>query len=355
MNTKSSAKRMIHYDLLRVVAAFSVVMLHSSAQFWYTLDVSSAEWKIANFYDALFRFGVPIFVMISGALWLGDERELNLKKLYKHNILRLAVVYIVWSCLYGLLDLRDLGLDHIEWKTAAVTMLHRISGRYYLWFLPMIMGIYVLLPVLRSWVKSATKQNLQYFLCLFLFLQIMGETIIALFPSEELQLILSLTKIDMVCGYLGYFVLGYYIAFVGIPGKYHRLIYGGAIPAVFLNVALSTFQSVRMGEPVEQIYDSYGLFTFLIVTALFLFFTEVMSAVKYGDGAAGFLRELSSDMLGVYVMHEGLMELTVGYGLHSMTIPNIVGIPLYALFCFIASCCLAAILRRIPFVGRYLC
>ena len=39
---------MVSYDLLRIISAFSVVILHYSAQFWYDLDVNSIQWKIAN-------------------------------------------------------------------------------------------------------------------------------------------------------------------------------------------------------------------------------------------------------------------------------------------------------------------
>lgn len=37
-----------------------------------------------------------------------------------------------------------------------------------------------------------------------------------------------------------------------------------------------------------QIYDSYGVFTFVIVTALFLFFTDVMGKVSYSGPAADY-------------------------------------------------------------------
>ena len=77
MANSNNKERIIHYDLLRIVAAFSVVMLHSTAQYWYTLDIYSSEWIIANTYDAIFRFGVPIFVMMSGALLLNPGYELN--------------------------------------------------------------------------------------------------------------------------------------------------------------------------------------------------------------------------------------------------------------------------------------
>ena len=93
--TNTSEKRMLHYDLLRILAAFSVVMLHSASQFWYTLPVTDKDWLIMNSYDSLVRFGVPVFVMISGALFLSDDKKTDIKRLYTHNILRLLIIYIV--------------------------------------------------------------------------------------------------------------------------------------------------------------------------------------------------------------------------------------------------------------------
>ena len=90
MNTKSET-RLLHFDILRIIAAFSVVMLHSAAQFWYDLPISDPNWIITNSYNALFRFGVPIFVMISGSLFLNPEREANIRKLFTHNITRILI------------------------------------------------------------------------------------------------------------------------------------------------------------------------------------------------------------------------------------------------------------------------
>ena len=52
METGPQEKRMIHYDLLRILAAFSVVMLHSAGQKWYVLPVTGREWQIADAWDA---------------------------------------------------------------------------------------------------------------------------------------------------------------------------------------------------------------------------------------------------------------------------------------------------------------
>lgn len=352
MKDKTENKRMIPFDLLRILAAFSVVMLHSAAQFWYTLDIQTPQWLVANSYDAAFRFGVPIFVMISGALFLNPGYSLDVKKLYKHNILRFMVIYLLWSCLYGLWDIRGLSLADISWKDCVREMLY---GRYHLWFLPMIIGIYMLLPILKGWLQNAGKKEVQYFLVLFLIFQIGTETLRALTVTEELHYLLDVFRPEMVCGYLGYFIWGYYLFHVGVEKKVRRYVYFAAVPALVCNVVLGNLLALHRGQAVGSLYDSFGVFTFLIVTALFLGAQEFLATRQWKAGSRKVIGELAADTLGVYLVHIGLMEGLKSFGIHSMTLPIVVGIPVHAFFCFGLGILLAALLRRIPLVGKYIC
>lgn len=351
MEDRTERKRMVHYDLLRIAAAFSVVMLHSAAQFWNSLDIASLEWRIADGYNALSRFGVPIFVMISGAMLLSEQYKLDIRKLYAHNVLRLAVAYAFWSCMYGLLDCWFYGFSHMSWGDIFREMLY---GRYHLWFLPMLIGIYVLLPILRVWVHNAQKKNLQYFLLLFFILKILVQTVGEIWSSNMLAYVLNMTQIELACGYVGYFILGYYIAHIGITPQYRKILYIGVLPSAILNVALGYGLSVRAQAPLGGIYDSFGLFTFCIVCAVFVFFTEVMSKVRYSARAEGFIKEISLGTMGVYMMHIGVMEILEKKGIHSMMIPNAAGIPLCAALCFLICLIVAVFLRRLPFIGKYI-
>ncbi len=352
MSSKAEKNRKIQYDLLRILAAFSVVMLHSAAQFWYTLDVYSTDWLIANSYDAVFRFGVPVFVMISGALFLNPAYKLDIGRLYRHNILRLLIMYIIWSCLYGLWDCVVFGFAQNGWKAVLRAML---AGRYHLWFLPMLVGIYMLLPVLKSWVEHAQLKTVQYFLGLFVIVQVGRETLRALTVTDELHYMLDILDVELVCSYVGYFVLGYYLAYFGISKKLRKGIYFCVLPAVLTNIVLGNYLAHRAGAPVGAIYDSYGVFTFIIAVALFVFFQENVSKKSFSARSWGLIKELSADTLGVYVLHIGLIEGLKLKGIHSMLLPNIICIPLYALCCFMLCVVLAAVLRRIPLIGRYLC
>lgn len=347
-----SPNRNIHYDLLRILSAFSVVMLHSAAQLWYDLPITGMEWKIVNAYDACFRFGVPIFVMISGAIFLDPDRELDLKRLYRHNILRFVIMYLLWGAVYGLLDCREFGFANLTGKEILKEM---AGGRYHLWFLPMLVGIYILLPVLRSWILGADRSNVRYFLTLFVVLQILRTTAATFVKNGELLHFLSLGEIQMVCSYLGYFVLGYYIVHVGIPQRYHKYIYLSVVPSIVLNVLGSEIQTARDGAPNGALYDSFGLFTFCIVLAIFVFVTEKLKTHRWSAGGAAVITEVSRGTLGIYLMHIGFMEQLKPLEIHRAIGPVIVAVPLLALLSFLACYVLAALLRRIPLVGRYIC
>ena len=351
MNTKSET-RLLHFDILRIIAAFSVVMLHSAAQFWYDLPISDPNWIITNSYNALFRFGVPIFVMISGSLFLNPEREANIRKLFTHNITRILILFIFWSCIYGLYDCLRFGFDTLSCKDF---LREFILGRYHLWFLPMIACLYCLVPVLHCFVKHAEVSVIKYFLLLFVVFQIGIFTLKVFVINQELLYILELMNIPLVCSYAGYFVLGYYLSYIGIAKKYHRLIYISAFLSAVCNVFLGNLLAQKHQTPIADLYDSYGFFTFIIVIAIYIFITDHKEKFIFSPKVTRFVRELSACTLGVYVMHVGLMELFKDNGFHPLSFPMLIGVPIFAIICFILCTFIAAIIRRIPFIGRFIC
>lgn len=346
-------KRELYYDVLRIVSAFSIVFLHCAAQYWYSLDIYGRDWIVCNTYDAVTRFGVPIFVMISGALFLAPEYKPNVKRLYKHNILRLMILYIIWSCVYGLWDC----FRHTDISSVGIKVILRemLAGRYHLWFIPMIIGIYMLIPLLKTWVENAAKKQIEYILILFFVFQIVCQTIKALTVTDELHYILGILDVELVCSYVGYFILGYYLAHIGLEKKLVKAIYIAFIPAVICNVVLGNYLAHRSGVATASIYDSYGLFTFIIAVGVFQFAKDKFRRDSYGKIGNFITKELSADTLGIYVMHIGVIDLLERLGIHSMMFNNIFAIPVLAVICFVICMLIASILRRIPFVGKYIC
>ena len=53
--------RIAYLDCLRILAIMAVIMIHSSAGFINDYSSASTEFLVANIFDSISRFGVPIF------------------------------------------------------------------------------------------------------------------------------------------------------------------------------------------------------------------------------------------------------------------------------------------------------
>ena len=78
---KNSKKRILNYDLLRIVAMIGVVLIHVNGFYLYSVDVNSNRFIVLNAFTSLVRFSAPAFIMISGAFFLNPKKELTTKKI----------------------------------------------------------------------------------------------------------------------------------------------------------------------------------------------------------------------------------------------------------------------------------
>ena len=75
------AQRQYHLDYLRVFASVAIILLHVTAEKLLYDDLAGTELNIYNICNGASRWGVPVFVMMSGALFL--PKEITTKTLYK--------------------------------------------------------------------------------------------------------------------------------------------------------------------------------------------------------------------------------------------------------------------------------
>ena len=84
-------------------------------------------------------------------------------------------------------------------------------GMYHMWFLPMILGLYVLTPLLKEMVRS--RELCEYFLILYFLFNLLYNTLFK-FQIPYATIMKSLftrLPLKMLEGYIGYYVLGYYL------------------------------------------------------------------------------------------------------------------------------------------------
>lgn len=103
-------------------------------------------------------WAVPVFVMISGALFL--SRKNDIKKLYKKNILRMCVSFAVWSAFYAISYAIVDFFTKADYQFSFSYFLGELlSGAAHMWFIPMIIGIYMCVPIFEKICESEEIVN----------------------------------------------------------------------------------------------------------------------------------------------------------------------------------------------------
>ena len=75
-----SNQRIIYLDLLRVLATIGVIVIHVCGRGFYG-SLFTSSWYYAVFYHSLVRWCVPVFFMISGALFLNPKKTVTYKEI----------------------------------------------------------------------------------------------------------------------------------------------------------------------------------------------------------------------------------------------------------------------------------
>ncbi len=317
-----------------------MMMLHVASHNWGTTDVHSLEWQAMNFYDAIVRWAVPVFVMISGALFL--NKDIPLRKIYSKYIFRIFTAFVFWSFVYA--------VAYYATKRDAVKALgHFVAGNYHMWFLFMIVGLYMIIPFVK---KIAESESLtKYFLALafffaFLFPEIVN--LISLFSEKYGEFagnLVSNFHSQFVAGFTVYFLLGYFLNNAQISTK---TVYTAGIIGFTATALMSLYASRFKGEAFGGFYGNHTINVMCEAIAVFVFFRERLNF------PARFIRALSQYSFGAYLVHAGVISLLGKFGLHSLTFSPVISIPVIAVIVFVISFTVSAVLNHIPVLKKYI-
>lgn len=351
-------ERTVYFDYLRFFAIIAVIILHAASQDWGGLEGRSFVWNVFNIYDGITRWGVSVFVMISGALFL--SRDIPTEKIYTKYIPRLVVSYFVWSAVYSLLAPdRYLAVDRLGELSFKDFFIQTVSGTFHLWFIPMIIGLYICIPVIRQIVKN--EHITKYYLVLaliFSFAVPLITKLVADFSSGNFKAyatsVLTLITdmgIKTVVGFATLFVLGYYINRVELNERTRTVIYilgaVGFLATVLLNVAVA----VKTNMPYSKYYDTFTLNVLFEAVAVFVWFrykdykNEKLNAV---------ISQLSKYSFGAYLVHVLVMAVLNEFGVNAFTFNPIFCVPVLSLVTAVISFAISFLFNKIPVINKWI-
>jgi surface polysaccharide O-acyltransferase-like enzyme len=197
-------------DRLRNLATIMVVLIHVSAPVAQErTDYATWAWWSGNLLDSISRPAVPLFVMLSGFLLLGKDYPLG--DFLRRRFARVVVPALVWMPVYAFYNYQAHGVPATFGD--AVAEIVRGPVHYHLWFIYLILGLYLLYPLLRPWVKQAGERDFLYIFVLC----ILGTWVYKLM-STFLGFTIGI-QWELFTNHLGYFLLGYYLGYKPPAGQ----------------------------------------------------------------------------------------------------------------------------------------
>lgn len=229
METVTAKQRIIYLDFLKVIAIFLMVANYcvdnvtpaERALPWYNL------W--GSVYNSFTRPAIPLFMMVTGILLLPTKMDMG--SFYKKRLSRVLIPFLVWSVLYnlfpwftGLLNC-DPETIHVFFKWADTTQAFGDAMRNILmipfnfsafavqmWYVYLLIGIYLYIPVFSAWVEKSDKRSQRIFLAIWavsLFVPYLRN-----YLTENLFGECSWNEFGLFyyfAGFSGYMLLGYHL------------------------------------------------------------------------------------------------------------------------------------------------
>ena len=383
------AEREIWLDWLRVSACFMVMATHSCEPFYLggegSLVLSGSDALWVSVLNSITRAAVVLFIFTSA--YLQFPLHYSAGEFLKKRAIRILPPLLFWTIVYALVwgsplqNFKDLLLNF-----------NYSAG--HLWFVYMLIGLYLIMPLLSPWAEKVGKRELQVYLGIWLFTtliplirSLMGGIAPIIYgpsgiPNPARYPLWGEASWNpygifyYVSGIIGYLLLAlYFRKFVGRLSWGKTL--GIALPAGLIGLAIC------IGGFLFAVYrDSGGAFPFegpvcyavswewtwsndaigvaLMAVSWILLFRKITGAGKFYEKV---LLPVSNASYGMYLCHMLLLgaiaawlRSALGTGADGLlgiwTTP--VQITATAILSFVGTAIFCTLFRRIPKVGKWI-
>ena len=371
MNNLNKKEHIVWLDVVRLVAMIMVIGVHCIDPFYISPVLGQLpEYKSwAAIYGSLLRPSVPLFVMMTGLLLL-PVGDMSIKDFYKKRIPRVFWPFLVWSVFYALFPWllgvlgfsQDTLLMFFPYSDEAARSLSLgVSAEYvsqiplnfspigvHMWYIYLLIGLYLYLPVFSAWVEKASRRAQRWFLAAWavtLFVPYYQE-----FVTGYLWGTCSWNAFGMLyyfAGFNGYLLLGHYLRHTDWSlGK--TLAVG--VPAFAIGYAVTFFGFRHMTSLPGVTPEQYELFLTYCSPNVVLMTIPLFMLCKKVSVRSELVRKALANLtlcgFGVYMVHYALTGPAVAFA-RAAGVPISFQIPVASVLAFGFSWLAVLALRRV--------
>ncbi len=329
-------RRVVSLDVVRTIAIMMVVMQHachfepgSLGEFAWLLGSGSA---------------VDMLFMLSGILLLPVTTGYG--KFYRHRFMRVGIPFLLWSAVYIVLDslLGGASGEDTLWAFKRILFIPSFPPG---WFIYAITGVYLMMPFVSPWIKSADGRSFGWFLGIWLLSMCLP------YVAE---------RWDLTIGVNGIFGLFYNFMGVAIAGSWlfrhaDTILkrYGKVVLPVLIIIGIGLpaalhGYAVGRGHSRELLYTDLSLATVAWSAVCVLVIIAMFRHTDEKSLTARVFRFLSVNSFGIYLVHYAIIVYIV-----DSYCPELKAGWSFAPAVYAMSLAVTVVLRKIPVLGKYLC
>lgn len=299
-------ERASYIDVLKILAALAVVLLHTNSAFWE--GPATPTWAPAALIQTLLLWAAPMFFMISGATLFDYRKKMTTSTYAAKRVRKTVIPYCAWNAIAILfftigpfevispaLSVRELFKAYILPGVSPYTL-----SVY--WYFPALYAVYIAIPFL----SSMEYKYLRVLACILVIFQSAIPTFAAI---SGIQFINSDFAGSLNIGYALLAVLGFVLSKEEIPREWRIALYVlGA-----LSWGAEFFGTLAVSNATDGVVPTYvsyvGLFCLIQTAAVFVFTKNACSrleSVLHGNALRNWQEKsarLASLTFGVYLIH----------------------------------------------------
>ncbi|MGL4832314.1 MAG: acyltransferase, partial [Propionibacteriaceae bacterium] len=277
---KIDAQKSTGIAVTNTVSCLAVVFLHCCAAFW--VFQPTKRYDVNLVVQVLARFGVPCFLMITGATLFEFLAKYDVATYTRKRITRIVVPFLLWSEIFVVWHLAIGVTSFDSWRTFVIPLLNNSANGVY-WYFYSVFGMYLFIPLLSAaLIHMSQEQRVRW----VAFVGVVFYVVNRLIPFARQHGIAVTDSLTPTFG-LGYFdfcCLGYILVAVDIPKLWRRVLYLASCVMAVALFCWTRHENYAAGSNVNTFfqYDSFpGAVMAAAVFVFFLYFPYKILGEKF--------------------------------------------------------------------------
>lgn len=347
-------ERKLYLDVLRILATYAVILLHVTSKY-----IGTSDYRTLIAWDSLVRWAVPMFVMISGTLFLDPNKKISINQLWRKNIFRLITALFFWTIIYCAYEYLCNGTN------IHMIKMYIITGYWHLWFIVMIIGLYIVTPILRP--LTVSRHIIKYYLVLSFVAAIVVPTLrdIVIPNIDWLANREGITKLfetfgtmelSVLMGFTCYYILGYWLSVTNFRSGTRKLLYVLCLISFIVNLLGNEIMTGSQDSITTPFDSSFSVNVWFESIGLYVFAKYNLEKIEIShEGIKEAIKRISSYSFGIYLVHILLREILDKYfKVNATVISPIIMVPALSLAIFTIGYCVSALINKIPILKKYI-